>query len=58
MMGLRGTGYKLGARSDEVTNSGCWERRGEEPNQLGTTQEHEDQGDKMGQSEDTGLMHQ
>ena len=61
MMGLRATGYKLGARSDEARNLGSWERRGEELKKLGTTQEHvkdrdEDQGDKIGQSKNTRLM--
>ena len=55
-------GDELGTRSDKARNSGSWERRGEELKKLGTTQEHEDrdedQGDKVGQSENTRLMYQ
>ena len=51
-MGLRATGYELGARS--------WERRDEELKTCGTTQANEDrdedQGDKMGQRDNTRLM--
>mgnify|MGYP007084840875 CR=1 FL=1 len=52
IMGLRATDYELGARS--------WERRDEELKTRGTTQANEDrdedQGDKMGQRNNTRLM--
>ena len=48
-----------GAKSDEARNSGSWKRRDEEL-KLGTTREHEDrdedQGDKIGRNENTGLL--
>ena len=51
MMGIQATSYELGTRSDEGRNSGNWERRREELETLGPTQEYEDrderQGDKM-----------
>ena len=60
MMGLRVTFYELGARGDEARNSRSWERRDDELKTLGMTQEHEDkdedQGNKMGRNENTGLM--
>ena len=56
MTGLRATVYELGIRSDEARNLG----RDEELKKLGIIQDHEDrdedQGNDMGQNENSGLM--
>ena len=60
MTRLRVTIYELGIRSDKATNSGCWERRGEDLKTVGMIEDNEDkdkdQGDKMVRNENTGLM--
>ena len=50
MMGLQTTGQELGVRSDEAKNSRVYERH------ESMKAKNEDQGDKMGRKENTGLM--